>query len=122
MWLNRLSVIPRQGETGTRVEEICRQMGISDATYYNWKKKYGGLGPSEVRKLKQLEEENKKLKQMVADLSLDKQMLQDVLKKRPEGEAEAGSRGPFMRFLPGWCSSKLPGCWNQPFNVLLQIS
>jgi putative transposase len=72
----------RQGETGTRVEEICRQMGISDATYYNWKKKFGGLGPSEVRKLKQLEEENKKLKQMVADLSLDKQMLQDVLKKK----------------------------------------
>lgn len=72
----------RQGETGTRVEEICRQMGISDATYYNWKKKFGGLGPSEVRKLKQLEEENRKLKQMVADLSLDKQMLQDVLKKK----------------------------------------
>ena len=72
----------RQGETGTRVEEICRQMGISDATYYNWKKKFGGLAPSEVRKLKQLEEENRKLKQMVADLSLDKQMLQDVLKKK----------------------------------------
>ena len=90
----------RQGETGTRVEEICRQMGISDATYYNWKKKFGGLGPSEVRKLKQLEEENKKLKQMVADLSVDKQMLQDVLKKRFEGEAEAGSRGSFTRFLP----------------------
>ncbi len=72
----------RQGETGTRVEEICRQMGISDATYYNWKKKFGGLGPSEVRKLKQLEEENRKLKQMVANLSLDKQMLQDVLKKK----------------------------------------
>ena len=72
----------RQGETGTRMEEICRQMGVSEQTYYNWKKKFGGLGPSEVRKLKQLEEENKKLKQMVADLSLDKQMLQDVLKKK----------------------------------------
>ena len=72
----------RQGETGTRVEEICRQMGISDATYYNWKKKYGGLSVAEVRRLKQLEEENRKLKQMVADLSLDKQMLQDVLKKK----------------------------------------
>jgi len=72
----------RQGETGTRVEEICRQMGISDATYYNWKKKFGGLGVGEVRKLKQLEEENRKLKQIVADLSLDKQMLQDVIKKK----------------------------------------
>ena len=72
----------RQGETGTRVEEICRKMGISEATYYNWKKKYGGLGVSEVRRLKQLEEENRRLKQMVADLSLDKHMLQDVLSKK----------------------------------------
>ena len=72
----------RQGETGTRVSEICRKMGISEATYYDWKKKYGGLGVSEVRRLKQLEEENSRLKRMVADLSLDKQMLQDVLSKK----------------------------------------
>ena len=72
----------RQGETGTRVEDICRQMGISEAVYYNWKKKYGGLGVGEVRRLKQLEEGNRKLKQIVADLSLDKQMLQDVIKKK----------------------------------------
>ena len=57
-------------------------MGISEATFYNWKKKYGGLGISELRRLKMLEEENMKLKQIVADLSLDKQMLQDVLKKK----------------------------------------
>jgi len=57
-------------------------MGISEQTFYNWKKKYGGLGPSELRKLKQLEEENRRLKRMVADLSLDKQMLQDVLSKK----------------------------------------
>ncbi len=56
-------------------------MGISEATYYSWKKNYGGLGVSELRELRQLKEENSKLKQMVADLSLDKQMLQDVLKK-----------------------------------------
>ncbi|MCP1572489.1 putative transposase [Herbaspirillum rubrisubalbicans] len=67
---------------GTPVEEVCRKMGISDATFYNWKKKYGGLGPSEVRRLKQLEEENTKLKKLVADLSLDKAMLQDVLAKK----------------------------------------
>ncbi len=72
----------RQAETGTRVAEVCRKMGISDATFYNWKKKYGGLGISEVRRLKQLEEENRKLKQLVADLSLDKKMLQDVLSKK----------------------------------------
>ena len=69
----------KQAELGTSVEEVCRKMGISDATFYNWKKKYGGLGPSELRRLKQLEEENVKLKRLVADLSLDKTMLQDVL-------------------------------------------
>jgi putative transposase len=72
----------KQAELGTPVEEVCRKMGISDATFYNWKKKYGGLGPSEVRRLKQLEEENAKLKKLVADLSLDKAMLQDVLSKK----------------------------------------
>ncbi len=72
----------RQAETGTRVTEVCRKLGISDATFYNWKKKYGGLGVSELRRLKQLEEENRQLKRMVADLSLDKQMLQDVLAKK----------------------------------------
>jgi len=72
----------RQAETGTRVGEVCRKLGISEHTLYQWKKKYGGLGVSELRRLKQLEEENRKLKQLVADLSLDKQMLQDVLSKK----------------------------------------
>ena len=72
----------RQAETGTPVQEVIRKMGISEATFYNWKKLYGGLCPSEVRRLKQLEEENRRLKQMVADLSLDKQMLQDVLSRK----------------------------------------
>jgi putative transposase len=72
----------KQSETGVTVEEICRKMGVSEATFYNWKKKYGGLGVSELRELRMLKEENSKLKQMVADLSLDKQMLQDVIKKK----------------------------------------
>ena len=72
----------RQAETGTKVNEVCRKMGISEATFYNWKKKFGGLGISELRRLKQLEEENRQLKKLVADLSLDKQMLQDVLTKK----------------------------------------
>ena len=71
----------RQAENGVKVEEVCRKLGISDATFYNWKKKYGTLGVTELKKLKQLEEETSRLKQIVADLSLDKQMLQDVLKK-----------------------------------------
>ena len=65
-----------------KVDEVCRKMGISEATFYAWKKKYGGLGVSELRELRQLKEENARLKQMVADLSLDKQMLQDVIKKK----------------------------------------
>ena len=72
----------RQADTGVPVAEVCRKMGVSEGTYYNWKKKYAGLGVPELRKLRQLEEENQKLKQLVADLSLDKQMLQDVLKKK----------------------------------------
>lgn len=72
----------KQSETGVSVGEVCRKMGISEATFYNWKKKFGGLGVSELRKLRQLEEENRQLKKLVADLSLDKQMLQDVLKKK----------------------------------------
>jgi putative transposase len=73
----------KEAETGTRVDEVCRKMGISEATFYNWKKKYGGLGVNELRRLRQLEDENNRLKQIVADLTLDKQMLQDVLKKNP---------------------------------------
>lgn len=72
----------RQVEGGTSVGETCRKMGISEATFYNWKKKYGGLGVTELRRLRQLEEENRKLKQLVADLSLDKVMLQDVIQKK----------------------------------------
>ena len=69
----------RQAETGTPVKEVIRKMGIAEQTFYRWKKLYGGL---EVRHLKQLEEENRRLKQMVADLSLDKYMLQDVLSRK----------------------------------------
>jgi putative transposase len=71
-----------QAESGTAVAAICRQMGVSEPTFYRWKKKYSGMGVAEVRRLKQLEEENLKLKRLVADLSLDKAMLQDVLRKK----------------------------------------
>ena len=63
-----------QADTGTHVEEVCRKMGISQATFYNWKKKYSGLGSSELRRLRRLEEENQQLKKLVADLTLDKQI------------------------------------------------
>lgn len=71
----------KQAETGTPVADIVRKLEISEQTFYRWKKKYGGLMPSEVKRLRLLEDENKRLKQMVAELSLDKQMLQEVLSK-----------------------------------------
>ncbi len=73
----------RQAESGTSVPDICRKMGISEQTFYRWKKKFTGMGVAAVRRLRVIEEENRKLKQLVADLSLDKQMLQDVLRKKP---------------------------------------
>lgn len=72
----------RQAELGTPVKEVIRKMGISEQTFYRWKKKYGGLDSSDLRRLKVLDEENRRLKQMVADLSLDKSMLQEVLSKK----------------------------------------
>jgi putative transposase len=72
----------RQAESGTTIEEICRKMGISEPTFYRWKKVYAGMGVTEIRRLKQLEDENAKLKRVVADLTLDKAMLQDVLRKK----------------------------------------
>jgi transposase-like protein len=78
----QIAFVLRQADEGTAIAEVCRKVGISEATYYNWRKKYGGLMPSETRRLKQLEEENGKLKRIVADLALDKEMLQDVIKRK----------------------------------------
>jgi len=74
--------IIKQGEEGTPVAEICRKAGISQATYFNWKKKYAGLLPTEMKRLKQLEDENGRLKKIVADLTLDREMLQDVIRRK----------------------------------------
>ena len=78
----QIAFILHQAEEGVAVEEVCRKAGISEATYYNWRKKYGGLMPSEMKRLKQLDEENRRLKKLVADLSLDKEMLQDVIRRK----------------------------------------
>jgi putative transposase len=78
----QIALVLRQAESGTSVTEIVRKLGVSEQTFYRWKRKFAGLGVAEVRRLKQVEEENRKLKQLVADLSLDKKMLQDVLSKK----------------------------------------
>ena len=78
----QIAFILRQAEEGVTVEDVCRKAGVSIQTYYRWRKKYGGLMPSEMKRLKQLEEENQRLKKLVADLSLDKEMLQDVIRRK----------------------------------------
>lgn len=78
----QISYALKQAETGTPVSEVIRKMGITEQTFYRWKKQYGGMGVGELRRLRLLEEENRKLKQLVADLSLDKHILQDVLSKK----------------------------------------
>lgn len=72
----------RQAEAGTKVTELCREMGVSQQTFYSWRRKYAGMGVAELRELRQLRQENRRLKQLVADLSLDKHMLQDVISKK----------------------------------------
>jgi len=74
--------ILKQSEDGITVAEVCRKAGISQATYFNWKKKYAGLLPSEMKRLRALEDENARLKKIVADLKLDREMLQDVIKRK----------------------------------------
>jgi len=74
--------ILKQGADGVPVADICRKAGISQATYFNWKRKYDSLLPNEIRRLKQLEDENAKLRKVVADLTLDKEMLQDALRRK----------------------------------------
>ena len=72
----------RQAEGGTSVAEVCRKSGITEQTFYRWKRKFAGMGVAELARLRQLEDENKKLKSLVADLTLDKHMLQEVLRKK----------------------------------------
>jgi putative transposase len=77
----QIIVILKQHEAGVKTAELCREHGISEATFYNWKAKFGGLDVSEAQRLRQMEDENRRLKQLVADLSLDKEMLKAVIRK-----------------------------------------
>ena len=98
----------QQAETGTSVADVCRKLGISEATFYRWKERYGGLMPSEVRKLKHFEEENARLRRLVSDLSLDKEMLQEVLRKKFKACTGTGASGSFTHLLSGRHAAGLP--------------
>jgi len=96
MWKSKFTeaqivFILNQADEGTSVAEVCRKTGIAEATFYNWRKKYAGLMPSEMKRLKQLEEENSKLKNLVADLSLDRAMLQDVINESSKACSSSGT-------------------------------
>ena len=78
----QIVAVLRQVEAGARVSEVCRKVGISEATYYLWKRQYSGVGVSELRELRQLREENSRLKRLVADLSMDRQILQEIVSKK----------------------------------------
>ena len=78
----RIAFALRQAESGATVEEVCREMGVPEPTFYRWKKRFAGMGVPKIRRLKQLEEENRRLKQLVADLTLDRSMPQDVLRRK----------------------------------------
>ena len=92
----------KEVEGGRQVKEVCREYGISDATYYNWKTKYGGMEIADIRKLKELTDENRRLKQMFADLSLKHEALKDIVEKSSEACCETRT-----------CRLCTAGAWNQ---------
>jgi putative transposase len=120
--VEQITGILKQAELGTPIADICRQHehGISEQSYYRWKKAYGGMEPSEARELKQLRDENTKLKRLVADLSLDKVMLQDVVQKSGEAGPEARSGALPNRPLRGHYAPGLPVRPDQAVGVLLR--
>ena len=96
----QIALALQQTEYGLPVAELCRKLGISEQTFYRWKKKFGEMAPSEIKKLKQLEEENRRLKGLVADLTLDKQILHEVLRKKDRGQPSGAGR--FTPFSRSW--------------------
>jgi putative transposase len=80
--VEQIALALRQAEAGTPVGEICRKLEVAEATFYRWKRKFGDLGVSELRELRQLRDENRRLKRVVADLTLDRQILQESLRKK----------------------------------------
>jgi len=112
----------RQAEAGVKVKEVCRQLGVSEPTFYNWKAKFGGMGVTELRRLRLLEQENAHLKKLVADLSLDRQMLQDVIKKsckacRQERAGQIHDGG-----IPGVDQESLRGIADASLSAVLQAT
>jgi len=97
----------RQAESGTPVAEVCRKMGITEQTFYKWKRRLAGMGIAELTRLRQLEDEDRKLKSLVADLTLDKHMLQEVLRRSSKAGAQASAGGVFVWQFPGLVKTRV---------------
>ena len=104
----------KQAEQGAPISELCRKLGIAEQTFYRWKSKFGGMVPSDMKRLRQLEEENAKLKKLVADLSFDKLMLEDVLTKNSKACRKARRRTLSARTLPSKRTQEWHGAVDQP--------
>jgi len=109
-------------ESGTPVADVCRQTGIAEATFYLWKKKFGSLGVPEVRELRQMREENARLKRLVADLTLDKQILQEVIRKKSETSSQTGAGPVGAGPLPGELSARVCARPHLSEYLVLQIT
>ena len=111
--------ILKEVEGGRQVKEICREYGISDATYYNWKAKYGGMDASDIRKLKELEDENRRLKQMYANLSLEEEALKDVVTKRSMASREERAGRLHERGTQVVYKGCLSGTGSEPYSLCI---
>jgi putative transposase len=105
--------ILKEVEAGRLVKEVCREYGISDATYYNWKSKYGGMEASEIKRLKELEDENRQLKQMYAELSLEHKILKDIIEKSCKANDSARAGRPCQTEFWGESAPSLSCRWHQ---------
>jgi putative transposase len=112
----------RQVEEGAKIGDVCHQLGVTDQTYFRWKKQYAGLGMPEIGRLKQLEEENSTLKRLVADLSLDRHMLQEVSAKNSEGGTQAADRSLDGRDFCCQRPTGVPSAEVLPRKLLVQAS
>lgn len=110
----------RQAEAGVPVAELCRKIGVSEQTLYRWKTKFAGMGIVEMRWVKQLEDENRRLTNLVADLTLDKHMLQEVLRKRPEARSPSGTRSLARGRVPHQPATGLQAGRARPVDFLLE--
>jgi len=117
----QVAFVPRQAERGTAVGEVFRKMGIPEATFCRWRRKFGRLMPPEVRRLRHLEEENARLRRLVADLGLDRERLQEVARKKLRGPSGWGDRRAPADLLPRLCPARVPGGAGAAIDVPLQV-